>query len=650
MDSVVSGDGSASGGLQEAGKGSTGIFIFPSSESGSGMLSGSGDLSGSGFSSAESGSSIDSSGESGQFSGMFSGFITGQDFSGFSGFPSGFSSGSASGHSGELSGNLTNRWTTYRCVYLYYQKEYELGGGLLAFSGSGDILGSGIISGDLSGSASGSGSGFFSSGVTFIGSGFTDLTVSSSGEQEASGLSLYSSGQGSGGHLSGFGSSSFISGSGSGMSGSESSTSGEESSVTFLSGDFTSEVSGDTTLSMELGDGSVEYSGEGSSSSSGFSSGSGDNHLSTASGSSSGSSSGDLPTVVPPSPSSNWALTESTIGPEEVHGLVEPIQIPVDVYGTPYSVLAPAGLAAPPTAASPTSVQTPGFVKGTDSLEGFNPCEPNPCGASLCHVEDGVAVCHEVDVCHPNPCANGATCVESADSYKCLCLPSYGGERCEIDEQQCEDRWTKFQGNCYRHFSDRKLWLDAEQQCRDMNAHLASIITPEEQDFVNCECTMCCANGQDYQWIGLNDKTVANDFRWTDGTPLQYENWKLNQPDNYFNSGEDCVVMIWHQNGQWNDVPCNYRLPFTCKKGPVSCGTPPEVENSHMFGNKREEYPVNSIIRYQCNPGFLQRHPPVVRCKADGQWEEPQVECTDVKARKRTQPSTSRMAAGGKLH
>ena len=38
----------------------------------------------------------------------------------------------------------------------------------------------------------------------------------------------------------------------------------------------------------------------------------------------------------------------------------------------------------------------------------------------------------EVDVCHSNPCANGATCVESADSYKCLCLPSYGGDRCEI--------------------------------------------------------------------------------------------------------------------------------------------------------------------------------------------------------------------------
>ncbi|KAG7242717.1 hypothetical protein INR49_020092 [Caranx melampygus] len=428
---------------------------------------------------------------------------------------------------------------------------------------------------------------------------------------------LLSSGQGSGEHLSGYGISTFISGSGSDMSGSELSASGEESSVTFLSGDFMTEVSGDTTLSMELGQGSVEYSGEGSSTSSDFYSGSGDDYSSTPSSVSSGASSGYLPQMVLPSLSSEWTLTEGTAGPEEALGGAELSQIPYDdVYMTHSPAMAPAGLAAPPTAVTPTSVQTPGIVGKTETAEGaFNPCDPNPCGSASCTVEDGVALCHEVDVCHSNPCANGATCVESADSYKCLCLPSYGGERCEIDEQQCEDGWTKFQGNCYLHFSERETWLDAESRCRDLNAHLVSIITPEEQDFVN-------SNAQDYQWIGLNDKTVENDFHWTDGTPMQFENWRPNQPDNYFNSGEDCVVMIWHENGQWNDVPCNYHLPFTCKKGP-------EVENARMFGYRREEYPVNSIIRYQCNQGFTQRHPPVIRCKADGQWEKPQVDCTD---------------------
>ncbi|KAM7424673.1 hypothetical protein PAMA_000837 [Pampus argenteus] len=603
---------------------------------------------------------------------MSSGFITSRDFSGFSGFPSGFSaSGSASGQSGDVSGSggtqilLIDDELIDASTHISH-KEYELGGGLLVFSGSG----SGVLSGDLSGSASGSGAGFLP-GVTFVGSGLTDLTESSFGEQEASGFLLYSSGQESSGHLSGFGSSGFHSVSGSGMSGSgmsgsgmsgsgmsgsgmsaaemsvsESSTSGEEGSVTFLTGDFMTEVSGGNTVAMELGQGSVKYSGEGSSSG-GFYSGSGDTDSSTASIISSGAPSGDLPEVVLPSPSSEWALTDSTTGPEQTLSGVELLQTTNDVYDTPGPVLAPAGLAAPPTAATPASVQAPGTVEETDSVEGvLNPCEPNPCGTASCTVEEGVALCHEVDVCHSNPCANGATCVESADSYKCLCLPSYGGERCEIDEQQCEEGWTKFQGNCYLHFSEREVWLDAEQRCRDLNAHLVSIITPEEQHFVN-------SNGQDYQWIGLNDKTVENDFRWTDGTPLQYINWRPNQPDNYFNSGEDCVVMIWHEAGQWNDVPCNYHLPFTCKKGPVSCGAPPEVENAHMFGNMRVEYPVNSIIRYQCNPGFTQRHPPVVRCKADGQWEKPQVQCTDVNARRRIQVRSSRSPAepdSSKLH
>ncbi|NWH66087.1 PGCA protein, partial [Geococcyx californianus] len=226
----------------------------------------------------------------------------------------------------------------------------------------------------------------------------------------------------------------------------------------------------------------------------------------------------------------------------------------------------------------------------------------------------------DTDECHSSPCLNGATCVDGIDSFKCLCLPSYGGDLCDIDLENCEEGWTKFWGHCYRHFEDRETWMDAETRCRQHQAHLSSIITPEEQKFVN-------SHAQDYQWIGLSDRAVENDFRWSDGHSLQFENWRPNQPDNFFAAGEDCVVMIWHEQGEWNDVPCNYHLPFTCKKGTVACGEPPVVENARTFGRKKDRYEINSLVRYQCDEGYIQRHVPTIRCQPNGQWEEPRISC-----------------------
>lgn len=36
--------------------------------------------------------------------------------------------------------------------------------------------------------------------------------------------------------------------------------------------------------------------------------------------------------------------------------------------------------------------------------------------------------------CVPSPCHNGGTCLEEEEGVRCLCLPGYGGDLCDVGE------------------------------------------------------------------------------------------------------------------------------------------------------------------------------------------------------------------------
>ena len=117
----------------------------------------------------------------------------------------------------------------------------------------------------------------------------------------------------------------------------------------------------------------------------------------------------------------------------------------------------------------------------------------------------------------------------------------------------CEQGWTSFGGSCYLFSTESKNWNNAEFDCVKHGAHLASIHSDEESAFLK----------RNYRsFFGLLQRTNGN-FEWTDGSSFKYTNWRAGEPNNKDGS-ESCGEL--YDNGDWNDLDCNDKLKYVCKK------------------------------------------------------------------------------------
>ena len=81
---------------------------------------------------------------------------------------------------------------------------------------------------------------------------------------------------------------------------------------------------------------------------------------------------------------------------------------------------------------------------------------------------------------------------------------------------------------------------DAEAACAADGGNLASMHSDEDHLLVIAACNAVSDTGN--CWIGLSDAAVEGTWAWTDGTPLDYENWNAGEPNAWGPGPERCMV------------------------------------------------------------------------------------------------------------
>ncbi|XP_071504222.1 C-type mannose receptor 2-like [Diadema antillarum] len=132
----------------------------------------------------------------------------------------------------------------------------------------------------------------------------------------------------------------------------------------------------------------------------------------------------------------------------------------------------------------------------------------------------------------------------------------------------CPDGWTQRGFSCYYQRACDVTWDDAERECLALGAHLISIDSRAEFNFMK---NFAERESAPY-WIGLNDKHHEGQWFFTDMRRLRPELntlWSSGEPNN--KGDEDCVVWPYGSDEKWNDAECSQKHSFICEIEHFGC-------------------------------------------------------------------------------
>ncbi|XP_003796511.1 C-type lectin domain family 4 member D [Otolemur garnettii] len=130
----------------------------------------------------------------------------------------------------------------------------------------------------------------------------------------------------------------------------------------------------------------------------------------------------------------------------------------------------------------------------------------------------------------------------------------------------CPVGWRAFQSHCYLPLNDNNMWAESERNCSGMGAHLVTISTEAEENFV-----IQFLDRRFSYFLGLTDENTEGQWRWVDQTPFNQHMvfWHKNEPNNY--EEENCAVLVYADDKwSWNDISCNYERGRICKTSGIA--------------------------------------------------------------------------------
>jgi hypothetical protein len=113
-------------------------------------------------------------------------------------------------------------------------------------------------------------------------------------------------------------------------------------------------------------------------------------------------------------------------------------------------------------------------------------------------------------------------------------------------------------GHSYKRFDSVLTSQQAKSACANRGAHLATITSQQENDFVVTQFVQGVPEAFQGVWLGGTDEQLEGTWRWITGESWSFQNWNSGEPNDGGGAGgtggEDYLIVSGSAGNLWNDA------------------------------------------------------------------------------------------------